>query len=97
MHAGQIQLFTHNWAQITQDPWVLQIIKGLHLPFTAIPVQEVAPAEMHFPMEQETLISAEVQTLVYKGAIYLLKGHQVGFVSKLFLVPKKDGGFHPVV
>ena len=45
----------HNWAQITQDPWVLQTIKGLRLPFTAILVQEVAPAEMRFPTEQEEL------------------------------------------
>ena len=97
MHAGQIQFFTHNWAQITQDPWVLQTIKGLRHPFTAIPVQEVALAEMCFPTEQEELISAEVQTLVRKGTICLLKDHQVGFVSQLFLVPKKDGGFHPVV
>ena len=52
MHAGRIQFFTHNWAQITQDPWVLQTIKGLRLPFTAIPVQEVALAEMRFPGNQ---------------------------------------------
>ena len=97
VHAGRVQFFTHNWAQITQDPWVLQTIKGLCLPFTAFPVQEVAPAEMRFPTEQEELISVEVQTLVQKGAIYLLKDHQVSFVSQLFLVPKKDGGFRPVV
>ena len=66
-------------------------------PFTAIPVQEVALAEMHFPTEQEMLISAEVQTLFQKGAICLLKDHQIGVLSQLFLVPKKDGGFHPVV
>ena len=46
---------------------------------------------------QSKSISAEVQTLVRKGAICLLKDHQVGFVSQLFLVPKKDGGFRPVV
>ena len=40
------------WAQITQDPWVLQTIKGLRLPFTSIPVQEEAPAEMHFRQEE---------------------------------------------
>ena len=52
---------------------------------------------MHFPKEQEELISAEVQTLVQKRAVCLMKDHQVGFVSQLFLVSKKDGGFRPVV
>ena len=66
MHAGRIQYFIRNWAHITQDQWVLQ---GFCLPFTTIPVQSVAPAEMHFPKEQEELISAEVQTLVQKRAV----------------------------
>ena len=52
---------------------------------------------MRFPTEQEELISAEVQTLVQKEAICLLNDHQVGFVSQIFLVPKKDGRFRPVV
>ena len=52
---------------------------------------------MRFPMEQETLISVEVQTLVQKGTICLVKDHQMGFASQLFLVPKKDDGFCPVV
>ena len=34
---------------------------------------------------------------MFGRAICLLKDHQVGFVSQLFLVPKKDGGFCPVV
>ena len=97
MHAGRnfIQNWTHNF--ITQDQWVLQTVQGFCLPFTTSPVQPVAPAEMHFPKEQEELISAEVQTLVQKRALCLMKDHQVGFVSQLFLVPKRDGGFCPVV
>ena len=59
--------------------------------------QMVAPAEMAFSVEQQSLISAEIQTLIQKGAVSLQEPHQVGFVSQLFLVPKKDGSFWPVV
>ena len=97
VHAGQIKHFIHNWALITQDPWVLQSVQGFCLLLTMTPTQMAAPAEMAFSMEQQSLISVEIQMLIQKGAVSLQEPHQVGFVSQLFLVPKKDGGFRPVV
>ena len=97
VHAGQVKHFIHNWALITQDPWVLQSAQGFCLLLTMTPMQMVVPAEMAFSAEQQSLISAEIQMLIQKGAVSLQEPHQVGFVSQLFLVPKKDGDFRPVV
>ena len=60
-------------------------------------MQSLVPAEMAISAEQQSLISAEIQTLIQKGPVSLQEPHQVGFISQLFLVPKKDGGFRPVV
>ena len=39
MHAGRIKEFKENWAQLTQDTWVLQMVQGFQLPFIGQPVQ----------------------------------------------------------
>ena len=43
------------------------------------------------------MVSTEIQTLIEKQAITMVQPGQGGFVSQIFLVPKKDGGFRPVI
>ena len=52
---------------------------------------------IHLSQEQQTLVSTEIQTLIEKKAITMVQPGQGGFVSQIFLVPKKDGGFRPVI
>ena len=97
MHAGQIKEFIGNWALLTQDPWVLQTVQGFQLLLVSQPVQGSAPSQIHLSQVQQTLVSTEIQTLIEKQAIPMVQPGQGGFVSQIFLVPKKDGGFHPVI
>ncbi len=41
----------------------------------------------------------EVNTLLRKGAIEMVPPHEreSGFYSQYFIVPKKDGGLHPIL
>ena len=39
----------------------------------------------------------EIQNLLQKGAVVMVSPCQDQFISRLFLVPKKDGSFRPVV
>ena len=97
LHAGRIKEFIENWALITQDPWVLQTVQGFQLPLVGQPTQATAPPQLQLSLEQQDLVSTEVQAMIEKRAISGVQPDQRGFVSQIFLVPKKDGGHRPVV
>ena len=95
---GRLQLLVHNWQLITQDPWVLESVQGYKLEFTQTPVQRRAPEEPHLPSELESGMAEEMSKLVVKGAISAVAGvHPEGFISRMFLVPKKDGSHRPII
>ena len=97
LHVGRIKEFIENWALITQDPWVLQTVQGFQLPLVGQPTQATAPPQLQLSLEQQDLVSTEVQAIIEKRAISGVRPDQRGFVSQIFLVPKKDGGHRPVV
>ena len=55
------------------------------------------PPELKFPTNQTELITAEVYELLGKGAVSLVQGNAGGFISQIFIVPKKDRGYRPVI
>ena len=61
------------------------------------------PQRSHFPTKVESgkraqVISEEVRKIIEKWAITKVEGHTGDqFVSKLFLVPKKDGQMRPII
>lgn len=97
VHAGRIRCFIQNWRLITQDQWVLKMVQGFRLPLLQTLVQSKPPPEVHLSADQIDLIMTEVEELKHKGAISPAPQAPGGFVSQLFLVPKKDGGFRPAI
>uniref|UniRef100_H3A6A3 ribonuclease H n=1 Tax=Latimeria chalumnae TaxID=7897 RepID=H3A6A3_LATCH len=95
---GWTQFCYHNWAKITRDPWVLDTIQGYRLEFLSRPVQDTWPPEAKFSLDKEALIRQELNTLVQKQVISPSNPEVTpGFVSSIFLVPKKDSGWRPVI
>ena len=47
--------------------------------------------------EKKKVLQKEVDSLLTKGAIEVVRDSLKGFYSNLFLVTKKDGGFRPVI
>ena len=95
--AARLTHFRANWQAITQGHWVLQAIQGYCLDLLACPTQLRAPSEIHLPQEERALVSQEITKLLEKGAITQAPSNQPGFISQLFLVPKKGGGQRPVI
>ena len=95
---GRLKYFTSTWEKITQVPWVLQVVQGYQIEFMKPPVQLV-PARMPSLTPTLETVLDQVQELLNKGAVHLVKQPVVteGFISSLFVVPKKDGGNRPVV
>ena len=83
------------------DPWVVATVaRGYRLQFRRRPPAflgvKVTPVKDPI---LKSVLDKEVQELLLKGAIaeVPLSAQQVGFYSKYFIVPKKDGGQRPVL
>ncbi|KHJ91552.1 reverse transcriptase, partial [Oesophagostomum dentatum] len=93
--SGRLALFAKNWAQITDDPWVLEAIQGYRLRFLA----ERPSLAIQTPMEgpPNELVASEIVELLKKGAIQRIPWTTQVWSSHIFLVPKKDGRFRTVI
>lgn len=97
---GRLSHFIQRWMMITQDPWVLQTIPGHHIELMSPPVQHFLPGMPHLSPSQERVLNQEMEALLSKEAIHQVQSQaplNEGFISSMFIVPKKDGGNRPVI
>ena len=95
---GRVSFCLDNWQVITQDPWVLSVVKeGYQIEWVSKPCQIVPPFQPTFSPEINALVDKEVQDMILKGAIIEVSPTQGQYVSTIFLVTKKDGGMRPVI
>ena len=87
---GRLAHFVHNWQSITDDPWVLSIIRrGYLIPFSEPPPLSEVP--MFFNQSKDSRLEEEVANLLLKGAVEKIDPVSPGFYSRIFIVPKKNG------
>lgn len=65
--------------------------------FDSTPVQCRVPNEISFSYEQQCIVSQEVKNLLSKGAIVPSEFEPGQFISTIFIVPKPNGKFRPVI
>ena len=94
---GRISLFADNWLKISQDPWVREAVTGHRLELLTHPVQYGTRVGVRMEAAKEQLLSKEVEDLAAKEAITSCGDDDDGFFSQLFLVPKSDGSWRPVI
>ena len=99
---GRLSAFLPFWESITQDRWVLDIVKwGYFLPFHDYPQLSSNPLVTPTPRDphKEDLLRKEIYNLIQKGAIESLGAGDLtpGFFSHYFLAPKKDGSWRPIL
>ena len=89
--AGRLSLFKTNWDKICNDRWVLDAIQGYQREWLTRPCQRHQPICPHSSKEETESLQTEVDKMVSKGAITPVEtGMENGFVSSIFLIPKKD-------
>jgi len=93
--AGRLPHCIRSWQCITGNQWVLQAVNGYKLELVSPPVQGAPP--LASGTGKADLIEEEVQKLLRKDAIKVVPNCHGQFLSRIFLVPKKDGSFRPVV
>ena len=95
--AGRLGHFLPNWRRITNDPTILEMIRGYKLEFTSTPVQSTVRRPLQFSCSETEKIDLEISALLEKEALHVVKPVSDQFISNLFLVPKRDGKSRPVI
>jgi hypothetical protein len=86
------------WKSLSKDPWILSSVKeGVKIDFISPPFQTVAGRNMKMGKIQSEICDREVKSLLEKGAIEKIATSTEGFISGLFVIPKRSGGFRPIV
>ena len=96
-HVGRTQYCLDTWKKFTSDPWILSAVSGYKIDFDQKPFQKRVPREIPFNLEQRAIVDAEVQDLLKKGAIIESKQENDQFISTIFIVPKPNNKFRPVI
>ena len=87
---GRLVHFAQNWAKITDDEWVLSLVrKGYRIPFLKCPI--LSPDSVFFQQPLSQQLEEEVASLLSKGAVEEIIPECPGYYSRIFLVPKKNG------
>lgn len=95
--AGRISFNLSEWTKLTQDSWVLNVVRGYQLPFRCKPSKFLHPAPHLIPKEQIPTVEQEIAKLFTKGAIEEVVSSEVFFLNQIFLVEKRDGGWRPII
>lgn len=85
------------WEKLTHDQWVINTVSGYKIDFDEQPYQNNVPKEIPFSNELRQLVDIEVQEMLRKGAIVETKSEPNEFISTIFIVPKSNGKFRPVI
>jgi len=96
---GRLALFSHAWSMFCTDPWVLSTIThGYVIDFVSLPIQPSLPTGCIMSDAMRSVCHTEVESLLAKGVIRevspVISG---GFVSNVFAIPKKSGGWRPII
>ena len=98
---ARLSRFTTQWLRSVTDSWTIDIVtKGLRLSFNSPPPLSYSPKWTKIPVDiqKAAALRGEVQALLEKDAIGVLSPpYPPGFYSTLFLVPKSNGQWRPVI
>ena len=95
--AGKIKNKYSNWALLSKDPWILDIIKyGLKLDFSDLPKQNRVSIHPLSVMEQ-SIINTEINKMLRKNIILPTVKTSDDFISGVFTRPKKDGSHRMIL
>ena len=94
---GQIQNNIAAWKNITKDPWVLDVVEGLKIPFVQVPNQTKEPYPYKLSQIECEAASLEIQKLIDLNVLELTEDTLDQVISNIFLRDKKDGSYRMIL
>ena len=83
---------------ITNDPQILNIVKGWEIPLLSTPHQGRLPHDVTMNSAETAAADREVESMLAKGAIREAIPKSDQFVSNFFVTPKKeDNQYRPII
>ena len=83
------------WESLTNEPVILDAIRHHHIEFEAeYPTPTVQPNKIDFSAAEIMIIDAEIVT---KEVLQVTNRVPDGFISNIFIRPKKDGAFRMIL
>ena len=95
--AGRLAHFLAKWQALTSDKWLIDTIQHYHIEFSNTPFQKHIPREICFSDHESSMITDEIAKMLQKGAIVETHHSKGEYISNIFLRPKKDGSFRPII
>ena len=88
--AGQLKYFVYQWKTITNDPEILDIIRGYKLEFCQKP-EYMRVKNQKFSKVDSEIISQEISKFLKQGIIVEVPYNKDIYLSPIFIVPKAKG------
>ena len=96
--AGSISRKWHKWAQLTSDSNILNTVKGFKFEFHTRPYQDNVPPQIINSPEEIRIAEQLLGELLAKQVVQLIqKPDPRGFLSNIFLRPKKTGDYRMIL
>ena len=90
---GRLRCFLPEWEEITEDRFVLSVVREGFCIHLAEPLPRgairIRPPLLSPPLQQH--VSSEIQQLLEKGAIEQVRDHPLLCLSPVFVIPKRSG------
>jgi hypothetical protein len=95
---GRLQFFWKTWEQKGASEWVSEVLRwGYKLEFWERPPLTRTPVSFPDPHRHQ-ILTTEIAAMVAKGALEVVHDQESpGFYSRLFVVPKPDNRWRPVI
>ena len=94
---GQISAHIKEWRKITNDPWVINSVKEVNIPFIQTPCQTSVPRPYRLSLTESDFVDVELGRMLEKGIVELAESSRDQVISNIFLRPKKDGSFRLIL
>ena len=95
---GRLRYFLPFWQSICSDYRILNMIKGIRFEFENLEKQKTKPKPICMSKEETAFMDKKIKELLQDGSIKkVTHPHPEGWLSNMFLVPKKDGGFRMIL
>ena len=95
--AGGVSRQAHMWSQFTQDKWVLDMVRGLSVELESLPSQHEIPDSASLSPEKDIQLNTQIEEMLAQGILEPAFHKDRAFVSHMFLRPKPDGKYRPIL
>ena len=96
--AGRLALFLDNWSKVTRNSWVLNTVMEYGIDFLVNPSQHTPKSGCAATGRATPPTTGDTEVALQgRNNRSCREGSRQGFHSRLFLVPRKDGGMRPEI